>query len=176
MADGKGDGKWHFMGYLAVAIASIIVALITSHYVLWDGQDHPKIDTIYDMGSNVSINITYSNSNYLGGTPVQVSGKFSGKLQKGEHAWLLSSYLGRAHRWWEPQAEIPSTDSWEIPAWIGGFNDTGAKYEIAAVIVNDEWDDYFNYYKDYATLYGCYSGAPLPNYFPIKDTIEVIRR
>lgn len=138
-----------------------------------------KETTPFKEDGTVSINITYPNENNWIGHLQQVAGKFSGKLSEGKHAWLLASYGSLPYRWWEPLGEIiPDKDSWEVTAYIGaaGAGETGNKYEIAAVLVNEEWHDYFNYYKQNAKDSTFWWTVPLPTEFPIKGKIEVFRK
>jgi hypothetical protein len=198
------EGFWQFMGSVASAISVILAAIIAGFFKIWDPPKIrfsrilryialaviifiASIITGYfviehypenvPLDSNISIKITYPNQNDLIGAHQNVKGVYSGNLSTGSHAWLLSRHRGPGpYIWWAPQGEILNMISWEIPASIGGSaNETGKKYEIAAVIVDEQWNEYFHYYGDFADDYRCYPGVPLSKNAQIIDSIEVTR-
>jgi hypothetical protein len=181
VATSSNNGKWFAIGAIVALFVSIFIFLSLPQF----GYAFNKLES--PGSSNISIKITYPSENNNVVHPQQVAGKFSGKLSEGRHAWLLASLVSysdrpgdRPYRWWEPLGEIiPDKDSWEVTAYIGAAGadiETGNKYEIAAVLVNEEWHDYFNYYKQNAKDSTFWWTVPLPIEFPIKDKIEVIRK
>lgn len=172
MATWSDKGKWFAIG----AIVTLI--LVFACFSLF-GYPSNKLES---PGNNISINITSPWKDETVDHDQQVRGRFSGKLPEGTHAWLLvSGDHGLPFRIWQPEAEIPDKDPWEITAQIGagaGSNEseTGNKYELATVLVDDQWHDYFHYYIQTSYEENYWWNFPLPAEFPIRNEIEVIRK
>ena len=124
--------------------------------------------------SDPRINIESPKNNEGIARMLNVTGEFSGKLPAGWHAWLVSSYKDLPNLY-QPLVEIPNLDFWKVKVWVGGPDEASHKYEIAVILVNDEWDEYFRYWQSCAVNNKWYTSVPLPNNFPVKDRVDVIR-
>jgi hypothetical protein len=167
----------HKWGFLGAIIAAIIIG--SFGYASINHVPLPILSqsTALTKDSNISITIAYPGPGDMVDRVQQVRGKLSGKLPEGTHAWLVvSGYSDLPFRLWQPSVQIPDTDTWDIKVYVGGVNETGNKYQIAAVLVNEDWHDYFNYYIRKSNLDNYWWNVPLPVEFPIKDKIEVIRK
>jgi len=102
------------------------------------------------------------------GATVGATGKVEGRATIPSHAhlWVASHRRGLADWWPQGGAEAPIADdgSWEVTVYYGQARDTGARFEVAAVVVGDADNEQLKKWVAEAPAKG-YPGRAFPNVY-----------
>jgi hypothetical protein len=107
-----------------------------------------------------------------------VWGKHSGKLQNGEHLWLVV-HPNDSRGWYPQNTEIfPGSDgSFQAAVVIGRENlDHGKKHDIAVIVADKKANESFNQYLDTGKKTGQYEEMPLPEGARLIGKVNVVRK
>ena len=96
----------------------------------------------------------------------------SGKLPDDYYLWLLVNPHSCSRQWWPQGCSEPNflKGTWYVQAGFGGVNDTGTKFDIAAILVDK--DDH----KELEEVMKTGQSMPMPGDAKIMDRITVTRK
>ena len=105
-----------------------------------------------------------------------VRGTISGELPDGQFIWVVSNIESVPGLWWPQEGPIkPLSGLWDADVWLGSAVDTGKKFSIAVILVNETDNQVFMKYREEGNETGNFPAIKLPDSATIMDSIIVTR-
>lgn len=153
----KSDKKTKALIRLNIAVLLLILILVISNF---GADSRPRVKMEFSEISYMDVDIT--------GTATNIPDDCT--------LWILV-YPEAAQKYYPQYGSIKNIQDgkWSIPIHIGTENNTGEKFDIVAVLADEDASDEFEVYKQNCNDGYCPGMADLPEGATICDSIEVTR-
>ena len=105
-----------------------------------------------------------------------INGTISGNLPDNQYMWLVVNPHTSPGKWWPQGGRIsPWKGQWNMGAQFGGEGDTGTKFDIAVVLLNEKDDQSYLDYIMKGQQTGILNSTFLPATANMMDKITITR-
>jgi len=148
--------KTKFLVYSNIFVVVLLAILFMAN---WGTDFKTKVEIDFDGKAYIDENIKGTATN----------------IPDGYQLWILV-YPKTAQKYYPQHDSIEIQDGkWSIPIRIGNENNVGEKFDIVAVLADQNANEKFELYKGYCDTGSCPGMADIPEGAEICDSIEITR-